>query len=141
MDRQRPGPPNLHERVPAGHDLDRLVAEKALGARVIARRARGTYDLLIPGLGGRLSVDWVEAEGAWSGVPPFSENTERGWKEMQGLIAHLHREGWAVDLDMRADRTEAICYRFDPNRAHGSWAPTTPHALCLVVLLAAGVAL
>lgn len=72
------------DKLKAGRALDRLIAEKVMGCHV-TKRPKGTFDLIVPG--GVNSVDWVEEEGAWSGMPSYSTDISSAWEVVERILA------------------------------------------------------
>lgn len=74
------------DKLGPGPELDRLVGEKVMGCHVKKwKHPRGNflYDLVIPG--GVNSIDWVEEEGAWSGMPSYSTKISAAWEVLKAL--------------------------------------------------------
>lgn len=81
------------DAMPAGPEMDRLLAERVMSARV-RRNSDGLYDLIIPGQ--PRSVDWVERDGAWEGVPHYSRDIAAAWQ----VVEHLRAQGWEMTLSV-----------------------------------------
>lgn len=121
---------------PAGADLDRIIARRWFGVRVVKQRHRDCWDLVIPG--GVNQIDWTTPDAPWSGCPHYSTDLGLAWKIFDkvydkggmGRIETLSRDGVTREI-------HAVISL--PNTAHHeAFADTPALAICRAALDAAG---
>lgn len=115
------------DKMAAGPELDRLVAERVMGVRVRKQSGRNRYELVIPG--GVNQVDFVDPEAPWSACPPYSTSIAHAWEVVERMAPR----------EMRMGRTEAGRYyvNFD-HQPMNAVADTAPLAICRAALKAVG---
>lgn len=117
--------------LPAGRELDRLVAEKVMGCRVKRHRSRSSgrwlYDLVVPG--GVNEIDFVEPDAPWKACPRYSTDIAAAWQ----VVETLKGSGGGINIWIvnRFAEVSAVTPELQKVRTHSA-----PHAICLAALLA-----
>ena len=112
-----------------GRELDKLVAQKVMGA-FVRQNEKGLYDLVIPG--GVNQVDFVEADDALEASPPYSTDIAAAWEVVERLADGSHG-GFDCGIDW--DGGWWACFE-EPggNKYHVENQDTAPQAICLAAL-------
>ena len=137
--------------LPAGPELDALVAERVLGHRVtwlrnaaqrrlpwIFDNATVVYDVAGTGqswVRGITDDDWELFHRGALVVPRFSEDVAAAWQVVEALRGRTPR--WAVRVEtVGMGYTVAFYSHAHPLTRPGAFrpAPTMPHAVCLAAL-------
>ena len=113
------------DTLPAGPELDALIATDVMGCRVVHCRD-GTYKLKVPGSFDR--VDFVTAEGARSACPKYSTD----WAAVGEVLDKL--DAWSWEL---INHGEGVTMTIFKDATHyEATADTVPLAICRAALKA-----
>jgi hypothetical protein len=114
------------EQLPAGMDLDRLVAERVLGWTDV--RARNT--------GAGVMVFGRDPAGNVRTLRPFSGDIRCAWEVVEAMQAR----GYRYRLNDYGPKRSFHCAAFFNDQEYGALihGDTAPHAICLAALAALG---
>lgn len=120
-------PDTLSIRYPAGRELDYLVAERVLHLAVERSNYHDGYNCSYPLVGGGRMVLAVPACSTDMGAAWATWEARWGtYTRSLQFVWHAEDSFWAADIKT-GDDTYVTAF-----------APTAPHAICLVLLLASG---
>jgi hypothetical protein len=138
--------PEEIERMPAGRELDALIAEKVMGFKWRTSKHSGYRYLFPPGHRSNLFTDSIGNEplyGDWDDcVPAYSTDIAAAWQVVEKLCADAHNFsfdsgafGPGSDWQNKIDKWTVCFDDYTTVEVH-SYAPTMPLAICRAALLA-----